>query len=200
MKHSSFTKVWILAFGWRSRDQLSHWRPYPHLPEFSSVSQWKTSGPYLHQRAFCRKTISDEHTVSMRRRQDSIDFTRCADLEEKEWTSGITRHWMVERDNQTRFKVFISPHLYRWKYSHVWWNQSAFGWSCSINSHPLTLVFQKGRGWGRAEGGCDERFMSSGGVRTKIGVLCQCYWKGWCNQMSPTINKHANHIHMHQYT
>ena len=50
--------------------------------------------------------------------------------------------------------------------------KTAFGWSCLINPHPLTLALQRGKGVRRRrrrrrKGGCDERFMSSGDVRVK---------------------------------
>lgn len=170
------------------------WRFCPDLSDLSSVNQWQTPGPYRDQTALCSKTIGDERTVLMSSRQDSINFTCCIWLKRK-WVN-IRRYGALA--GRTAHSDELQRHFFSFFYrartcTGEWTVTSGgvklpLGESCLINSHPLTLAFQRGGSEGelkRRRGVCDERFMSSGDVRMKIGVLCQCKWKGCCNQMSP---------------
>lgn len=141
--------LWLEESWWAESD----WRICPNLSDLSWMSQWKSPG--LHPSAI-------KQTVSMRSRQDSINFTRCLWLKRRR---GNIRHYdalaaMTAHLDELQSHFFPSPlqspHLYCWMNSHVWWNQTAFGWSCLINSHPLTLALQQGGGrqsWGGGGGG-----------------------------------------------
>lgn len=80
--------------------------------------------------------------------------------------------WCTEIHYKDIFSSLQSPHLYWWIISHVWWNRTAFRWSCLINSHPLILGFTMGK--------TGKRELCSGDVRLNIliALLYCCTGQG----------------------